>query len=77
MPVLDWFELCKKIMEIDKNIEVIFITAGEEYYEEFRKQPYPELTATYSAFSLIKDIWVNCIDLYAYYKKLWNYILLI
>jgi two-component SAPR family response regulator len=33
----------KKIMEVDKNMEVIFITAGEEYYEEFRKQSYPEL----------------------------------
>ena len=30
-------------MEVDKNMEVIFITAGEEYYEEFRKQSYPEL----------------------------------
>ena len=26
----------------DKSIGVIFITAGEEYHEEFRKQSYPE-----------------------------------
>ena len=44
MPVLNGFELCKKIREIDKIIEVIFITAGQEYYEEFRKQSYQELT---------------------------------
>ncbi len=44
MPILNGFEVCKKIIEVDKNIEVIFITAGEEYYEEFRKQAYPELT---------------------------------
>ena len=44
MPVLNGFELCKKIVEVDKIIEVIFITAGEECHEEFRKQSYPELT---------------------------------
>jgi CheY-like chemotaxis protein len=42
MPVINGFELCKKIIEVDKNIEVLFITAGEEYHEEFIKQPYPE-----------------------------------
>jgi two-component system, OmpR family, response regulator ChvI len=35
------FELCKKIREADKSIHLIFLTACEEYYEEFRKQSYP------------------------------------
>ena len=44
MPKLNGFDLCKKIRELDKNVAVIFITAGEEYHTEFRKQSYPELT---------------------------------
>jgi DNA-binding response OmpR family regulator len=44
MPKLDGFALCKEIIELDKTVQVIFITAGEEYYEKFRKQYYPELT---------------------------------
>jgi DNA-binding response OmpR family regulator len=44
MPVLNGFELCKKIRELDKTVQVIFITAGEEYYEQLRRQSYPELT---------------------------------
>ena len=40
MPLLNGFDLCKRIMEVDKRLDVIFITAGEEYYEEFRKQSY-------------------------------------
>jgi len=44
MPVLDGFELCKKIREIDNIIQIIFITAGiEKYYNKLRKQSYPEL----------------------------------
>jgi DNA-binding response OmpR family regulator len=43
MPVLDGFELCKKIREIDKTVHIIFITASEHYYEQFRRQHYPEL----------------------------------
>ncbi|MFL6404038.1 MAG: hypothetical protein ACJ71M_11240 [Nitrososphaeraceae archaeon] len=27
----------KKIRELDKNIQIIFVTAAEEYYENFRK----------------------------------------
>jgi CheY-like chemotaxis protein len=44
MPVLNGFELCKKIREVDKTVEVIFITASEVYYEQLRRQSYPELT---------------------------------
>ena len=43
MPVLNGFELCKKIREIDKIIHMVFITASEAYYEKFRGQRFPEL----------------------------------
>jgi CheY-like chemotaxis protein len=43
MPMLDGLEFCKKIRELDKNIQIIFITASEEYYEKFRSQHFPEL----------------------------------
>jgi CheY-like chemotaxis protein len=43
MPVLNGFELCKKIREIDKSVHIIFITASEAYYEKFRGQHFPEL----------------------------------
>jgi two-component SAPR family response regulator len=43
MAVLNGFELCKKIIEIDKTVHIIFITASEEYYEKFRSQHFPEL----------------------------------
>ena len=43
MPVLNGFELCKKIREIDKTVHIVFITASEAYYEKFRKEHYPEL----------------------------------
>jgi CheY-like chemotaxis protein len=40
MPNLNGFELCKKITKIDKTIQVIFITAGEEYHKEYRNERY-------------------------------------
>jgi CheY-like chemotaxis protein len=43
MPVLNGFELCKKIREIDRAVHIVFITASEHYYEQFRTQHYPEL----------------------------------
>jgi DNA-binding response OmpR family regulator len=43
MPVLNGFELCKKIIEVDRAVYIIFITASEEYYEKFSSQHYPEL----------------------------------
>jgi DNA-binding response OmpR family regulator len=53
MPVLNGFELCEKIREIDKTVHIIFITAFEGYYEEIGKQRYPEL---------IDDININCLQ---------------
>jgi two-component SAPR family response regulator len=43
MPVLNGFELFKKIIELDKTVHIMFITASEEYYEQFRSQHFPEL----------------------------------
>jgi CheY-like chemotaxis protein len=43
MPVLNGFELCKKILELDKTVHIVFITASEKYYEKFRSQHFPEL----------------------------------
>jgi two-component system, OmpR family, response regulator ChvI len=42
MPKMNGFELYKKIKDIDNRIEVCFITAFEDYREEF-KEPFPEL----------------------------------
>ena len=43
IPVLNGFELCKKIRELDRTVHIIFITAPEAYYEPFRRQHFPEL----------------------------------
>jgi hypothetical protein len=43
----------KKIRELDKNIQIIFVTASEVYYENFRKQYYPEIG---------NDININCLQ---------------
>jgi DNA-binding response OmpR family regulator len=43
MPVLNGFELCKKIRELDKSIQIVFTTAGGEYQEEIRRQSYREV----------------------------------
>jgi two-component SAPR family response regulator len=43
MPVLNGFELCKKIRAIDNIVHIIFITAAEEYYDKFIHQHFPEL----------------------------------
>jgi CheY-like chemotaxis protein len=44
MPMLNGFEFCKKIREVDKSLYVIFITAAAEYYEKFRSRHYTEIT---------------------------------
>jgi hypothetical protein len=41
--MLNGFELCKKIREVDKALYVIFITAAAEY-KKFRSQHYTQLT---------------------------------
>jgi CheY-like chemotaxis protein len=43
MPKLDGFALCEKIRELDKAVPMTFITASEEYYQNFRKQYYPKI----------------------------------
>jgi CheY-like chemotaxis protein len=53
MPKLDGFALCEKIRELDKAVQIIFITASEVYYEKFRKQYYPEIG---------NDININCLQ---------------
>jgi hypothetical protein len=42
MPVLNRFELCKKIIELDKTVYIIFVTTSEQFYENIRKKSYPE-----------------------------------
>ena len=53
MPKLDGFALCEKIRELDNTIEIIFITASEWHYENFRIQYYPEIS---------NDTNVNCLQ---------------
>jgi DNA-binding response OmpR family regulator len=48
MAVLDGFELCKKIIEQDKTVKIIFITASEEHYNKIKNQNYPELESIVS-----------------------------
>jgi two-component SAPR family response regulator len=43
MPVLNGFELFKKVRELDRTVHIVFITASEAYYEKFRGQHFPEL----------------------------------
>jgi CheY-like chemotaxis protein len=43
MPKLNGFELCKKIREQDKSVKIVFITASEAFYEDFRNKLYPDL----------------------------------
>jgi DNA-binding response OmpR family regulator len=40
MPNMDGFELYLEIKKIDTNANVCFLTASEQYYEEFRKKDY-------------------------------------
>ena len=42
MPILDGFELHKKIRDLDKNIQIIFTTAGGEYHDQIIKQSSTE-----------------------------------
>ena len=37
MPYMDGFELCKKILELDVNVRVCFMSAGEVNHEEIRE----------------------------------------
>jgi len=53
MPRLDGFALCEKIRKVDRDVQIIFITAGEAYYENFRKQYYPDIS---------NDINIKCLQ---------------
>ena len=56
MPKLDGFALCEKIREVDREVQIIFITAGEAYYESFRKQYYPKISNDINISCLRKPI---------------------
>jgi CheY-like chemotaxis protein len=45
MPKMDGFKLYKEIRKRDKTVKVCFLTAGEMYYEEYRKRAFPEISA--------------------------------
>lgn len=45
MPKMDGFKLYKEIRKQDKKVKVCFLTAGEMYYEEYRKYAFPEISA--------------------------------
>src|SRR5919198_3081887 len=55
MAVLDGFELCKKIIEQDKTVKIIFITASEEHYNKIKNQNYPELESIVSIQKPIRN----------------------
>ena len=46
MPKMNGFELYDKIRELDKKVKVSFVTASEMFYEEIRKEAFPELDTT-------------------------------
>jgi CheY-like chemotaxis protein len=45
LPKMNGFELYYKIRKLDDKVKICFLTAGEMYYEETRKQVFPELEA--------------------------------
>jgi CheY-like chemotaxis protein len=47
MPKMNGFELYDKIRELDKKVKISFVTASEMFYEEIRKEAFPEFDTTY------------------------------
>lgn len=45
MPKMDGFKLYTELRKKDKNMKACFLTAGEMYYEEYRKHVFPEISA--------------------------------
>jgi CheY-like chemotaxis protein len=45
LPRMNGIELYYKIRKLDNKVKICFLTAGEMYYEEVRKQVFPELEA--------------------------------
>ena len=43
LPNMNGFELYYTIRRLDDKVKVCFITASEMYYEEIRKEAFPEL----------------------------------
>jgi two-component SAPR family response regulator len=43
LPRMNGIELYYKIRKLDNKVKICFLTAGEMYYEEVRKQVFPEL----------------------------------
>lgn len=43
LPKMNCFELYYKIKKLDNKAKICFITAGEMYYEEIRKEAFPGL----------------------------------
>ncbi|MGA7543170.1 MAG: response regulator [Nitrososphaeraceae archaeon] len=46
MPKMNGFELYDKIRELDKKVKISFVTASELFYEEMRKEAFPEFDTT-------------------------------
>jgi CheY-like chemotaxis protein len=45
LPKMNGFEFYHNIRKLDDRVKICFLTAGEMYYEEIRKQVFPELEA--------------------------------
>ena len=45
LPKMNGFELYHNIRKLDDRVKICFLTAGEMYYEDIRKQVFPELEA--------------------------------
>src|ERR671910_1004690 len=45
LPKMNGIELYYKIRKLDNKVKICFLMAGEMYYEEIRKQVFPELEA--------------------------------
>ncbi|MGC2385599.1 MAG: response regulator [Nitrososphaeraceae archaeon] len=46
MPKMNGFELYDKIRELDKKVKISFVTASEMFYEEMRREAFPEFDTT-------------------------------
>jgi two-component system, OmpR family, response regulator ChvI len=46
MPKMNGFDLYDKIRELDKKVKISFVTASEMFYEEMRKEAFPEFDTT-------------------------------
>jgi CheY-like chemotaxis protein len=48
MPKMNGFDLYQKILEIESNVKICFLTASELFYEEYRRlDAYPTLDKAY------------------------------